>query len=88
MRFSTSEESLTDPLSILVSAGHSADRWVVRGIAIGGIQLPFFPNTCSYTSVIVFTTILHGFTPRLGVYLMNVGVFPHDLTDAHTCARY
>ncbi|KAI9509546.1 amino acid transporter [Russula earlei] len=43
--------------NILVSAGHSADRWVVRGIAIG---------------VIGFTTLLHGFTPRLGVYVMNV----------------
>lgn len=61
-------------LSILVSAGHSADRWVVRGIAIGGKQLSSFlkRNTCSYTLVIVFTTILHGLTPRLGVYFMNV----------------
>ncbi|KAI0294037.1 amino acid transporter [Multifurca ochricompacta] len=44
------------PNSILVTAGHHPERWVVRGIAIG---------------VIVFTTILHGFTPRLGVYVMN-----------------
>jgi hypothetical protein len=36
--------SLTNPISILVSAGHSADRWVVRGIAIGGIQLTFSPK--------------------------------------------
>ncbi|KAI0063741.1 high affinity methionine permease [Artomyces pyxidatus] len=43
--------------NILISAGHSADLWVVRGIALG---------------VIVFTTALHGFTPRLGIYLMNV----------------
>ncbi|KAI0044682.1 high affinity methionine permease [Auriscalpium vulgare] len=43
--------------SILISAGHSAERWVVRGIAIG---------------VIVFATLVHGLTPRLGIYLMNV----------------
>ncbi|KAJ8514783.1 hypothetical protein ONZ45_g7728 [Pleurotus djamor] len=42
--------------NILVSAGHTADRWVVRGIALG---------------VIGFVTILHGFTPRLGVLVMN-----------------
>jgi hypothetical protein len=28
--------------SILVSAGRTADRWVVRGIAIGGAWLPVF----------------------------------------------
>ncbi|KAI0246926.1 amino acid transporter [Lactifluus subvellereus] len=38
--------------NILVAAGHSADLWVVRGIAIG--------------------VLLHGFTPRLGVYVINV----------------
>ncbi|KAI9447220.1 amino acid transporter [Lactarius psammicola] len=43
--------------NILVSAGHDAGIWVVRGIAIG---------------VIVFTVSLHGFAPRLGVRLMNV----------------
>ncbi|KAI0261883.1 high affinity methionine permease [Gloeopeniophorella convolvens] len=43
--------------NILVSAGHSAERWVVRGIALG---------------VIVFTTLLHGLTPRMGILLMNV----------------
>ncbi|KIM84444.1 hypothetical protein PILCRDRAFT_818003 [Piloderma croceum F 1598] len=42
--------------NILVSAGHAADRWVVRGIALG---------------VIAFVTILHGLTPRLGILLMN-----------------
>jgi hypothetical protein len=30
------------PISILVAAGHSADRWVVRGVAIGGTWLFFF----------------------------------------------
>ncbi|KAK7685504.1 hypothetical protein QCA50_011368 [Cerrena zonata] len=42
--------------NILVAAGHSADRWATRGIALG---------------VIVFVTLLHGFTPRLGVFIMN-----------------
>lgn len=42
--------------NILIVAGRAADRWVVRGIAIG---------------VIVFVTLLHGFTPRLGVWFMN-----------------
>ncbi|KAL4261032.1 Cellular Amino Acid Transporter [Pleurotus pulmonarius] len=42
--------------NILVAAGHAADRWVVRGIALG---------------VITFVTILHGFTPRLGILVMN-----------------
>ncbi|KAH9923426.1 high affinity methionine permease [Epithele typhae] len=43
--------------SILVTAGHTADRWVTRGIAL---------------AVIFFVTLLHGLTPRLGVYVMNV----------------
>jgi hypothetical protein len=30
------------PISILVSAGHRAELWVVRGIAIGGMCLTFF----------------------------------------------
>ncbi|RPD60338.1 hypothetical protein L226DRAFT_469430, partial [Lentinus tigrinus ALCF2SS1-7] len=42
--------------NILVAAGHTADRWVTRGIAVG---------------VIVFATLLHGLAPRLGVYVMN-----------------
>ncbi|KJA15765.1 hypothetical protein HYPSUDRAFT_207620 [Hypholoma sublateritium FD-334 SS-4] len=42
--------------NILVSAGHAADRWVVRGIALG---------------VIFFVTVLHGLTPRIGILLMN-----------------
>ncbi|KAF8267510.1 amino acid/polyamine transporter I, partial [Lactarius quietus] len=42
--------------SMLVSAGKDAGIWVVRGLAIG---------------VIVFAISLHGFTPRLGVRLMN-----------------
>ncbi|KIP03101.1 hypothetical protein PHLGIDRAFT_26278 [Phlebiopsis gigantea 11061_1 CR5-6] len=41
---------------ILTAAGKDATRWAERGIALG---------------VIFFVTILHGFTPRLGVYLMN-----------------
>ncbi|KAI0764176.1 high affinity methionine permease [Trametes elegans] len=42
--------------NILVTAGHDAERWTVRGIAIG---------------VIVFATLVHGLTPRLGVWLIN-----------------
>ncbi|KAH9906117.1 amino acid transporter [Epithele typhae] len=42
--------------NILVTAGHTADRWVTRGIAL---------------AVIFFVTLLHGLTPRLGVYVMN-----------------
>ncbi|CDO71025.1 hypothetical protein BN946_scf184844.g29 [Trametes cinnabarina] len=42
--------------NILITAGHTADRWVTRGIALG---------------VIGFVTLLHGLTPRLGVWVMN-----------------
>ncbi|KAM5543600.1 hypothetical protein V8D89_002851 [Ganoderma adspersum] len=42
--------------SILVTAGHTAERWVTRGIALG---------------VIAFVTLLHGLTPKLGVWVMN-----------------
>ncbi|KII96168.1 hypothetical protein PLICRDRAFT_240172 [Plicaturopsis crispa FD-325 SS-3] len=42
--------------NILVAAGHTADRWTERGIAL---------------AVVVFATLLHGFTPRLGVWIMN-----------------
>ncbi|KAI0783783.1 amino acid transporter [Abortiporus biennis] len=42
--------------NIIVAAGHTAGRWESRGIALG---------------VIAFVTILHGFTPRLGIFVMN-----------------
>ncbi|KZW03342.1 amino acid transporter [Exidia glandulosa HHB12029] len=42
--------------NILIVAGHTATRWAARGIAL---------------AVIFFVTILHGFTPRLGIWLMN-----------------
>ncbi|KAH7887208.1 amino acid transporter [Phlebopus sp. FC_14] len=42
--------------NILVSAGQVAGRWNERGIALG---------------VIFFVTILHGLTPRMGVFIMN-----------------
>ncbi|KAI0078613.1 amino acid transporter [Panus rudis PR-1116 ss-1] len=42
--------------NILLAAGHAADRWAVRGIALG---------------VIGFATLVHGLTPRLGVWIMN-----------------
>ncbi|KAI9570779.1 amino acid transporter [Boletus coccyginus] len=41
----------------LVSAGKVATNWSERGIALG---------------VIIFVTLLHGFTPRTGVYIMNL----------------
>lgn len=44
-------------------------------------------NTSSYTLVIVFTTLLHGFAPRLGVYVMNVRILPHSITDAYSCGQ-
>ncbi|KAH8112480.1 amino acid transporter [Phellopilus nigrolimitatus] len=44
--------------NILVVAGHEADRWTTRGIALG---------------VIFFVTIAHGFTPRIGLFLTNAG---------------
>ncbi|KAH9932866.1 amino acid transporter [Fomitopsis serialis] len=42
---------------ILEAAGATVTRWNERGIALG---------------VIFFVTLLHGFTPRIGVYLMNI----------------
>ncbi|KAJ7080551.1 amino acid transporter, partial [Mycena epipterygia] len=42
--------------SILIAAGQPASQWVVRGIALG---------------VIFFTTLLHGLTPKLGIFIMN-----------------
>jgi hypothetical protein len=62
------------PISILISAGHSADLWVVRGIAIGGVW-PFLPPqnfNSDDVPAICFVILLHGFTPRLGVYVINV----------------
>ncbi|KAI9570762.1 amino acid transporter [Boletus coccyginus] len=43
--------------NILVSAGKVATTWSERGIALG---------------VIIFVTLLHGLTPRTGVYFMNL----------------
>ncbi|KIK81323.1 hypothetical protein PAXRUDRAFT_832930 [Paxillus rubicundulus Ve08.2h10] len=43
--------------NILISAGQVPTVWSERGIAIG---------------VIFFVTIIHGFTPRAGVFIMNV----------------
>jgi amino acid transporter len=42
---------------MVVAAGHNPGEWQERGIAIG---------------LIVFVTLIHTFTPRAGVYLMNV----------------
>ncbi|OCH94012.1 amino acid transporter [Obba rivulosa] len=43
--------------NILVSAGIEATRWNERGIALGAI---------------FFVTLLHGLTPKLGIFIMNV----------------
>ena len=43
--------------SILVAAGKSYGRWEPRGIAL---------------AVITFVTLIHGLTPRAGIWLMNV----------------
>ncbi|KAH9937972.1 amino acid transporter [Amylocystis lapponica] len=43
--------------NILICAGVAAGQWNSRGIAVG---------------VIVFVTALQGFTPRLGVFIMNI----------------
>lgn len=42
--------------NILIAAQQPDPQWVVRGIAVG---------------VIVFVTLLHGLTPRLGIFIMN-----------------
>ncbi|KAJ6583989.1 amino acid transporter [Mycena vulgaris] len=42
--------------NILIAAGQPDPRWVVRGIALG---------------VIIFVTLLHGLTPKLGILVMN-----------------
>ncbi|EIW78152.1 high affinity methionine permease [Coniophora puteana RWD-64-598 SS2] len=42
--------------NILVSIGYEASRWTERGIAL---------------AVMISVTLLHGFTPRLGIALMN-----------------
>ncbi|KAH8082804.1 amino acid transporter [Cristinia sonorae] len=52
----SSANSIVFATNILVSAGHEAGRWSQRGIAIGAIT---------------FITLLHGLTPRGGVWLMN-----------------
>jgi solute carrier family 7 (L-type amino acid transporter), member 9/15 len=46
-----------DFLSIMVAAGVEYGRWEPRGIALG---------------VITFVTLIHGFTPKAGLWLMNV----------------
>jgi hypothetical protein len=64
-------------VSILVAAGRTADPWVERGIAIGGMfsdfnqLLPYIPSP-HFSIVIVFVTILHGLIPKVGIALMNV----------------
>ncbi|PIL29301.1 transporter [Ganoderma sinense ZZ0214-1] len=42
--------------NILITAGRDADRWVTRGIAL---------------AVALFVVLIHGLTPKLGIWLMN-----------------
>ena len=62
--------------SILVTAGHTAERWVTRGIALGGqSSVPSSEHDKMVDmlyKVIAFVTLLHGLTPKLGVWVMNV----------------
>jgi hypothetical protein len=66
--------------SILISASQPAERWVVRGIALGGkIRLSQCDNMIDChpflsIPVIFFITGLHGLTPKLGILLMNVSL--------------
>lgn len=64
--------------SILVSAGKVATTWSERGIALGGAHYQVFILAFVQTSslVIIFVTLLHGLTPRSGVYFMNVRIYP------------
>ena len=51
------------PISILISAGHRADLWAVRGIAIGCMWLAFlFRNVNSKHDI---SHLLRSFTPRI-----------------------
>ncbi|KAI5116554.1 hypothetical protein M0805_007562 [Coniferiporia weirii] len=52
----TSSDCIVFAQNILISAGQEPAVWAVRGIAIG---------------VQVFATIIHGFAPKQGVWLMN-----------------
>ena len=67
--------------SILVAAGHEATRWTVRGIALGGMTSFLRHDVHSNSIVIFFVTFLHGFTPRIGVYVMNVSDESYCLHD-------
>ena len=66
--------------SILISASQPAERWVVRGIALGGkirlsrrvIMIDCHPFHS--IPVIFFVTGLHGLAPKLGILLMNVSL--------------
>ncbi|KAI0353859.1 amino acid transporter [Trametes cingulata] len=53
---STASNCIVFAQNILVSAGHPATRWATRGIALG---------------VAAFVTLLHGLTPRVGVWVVN-----------------
>ena len=72
--------------SILIAAGHAADLWAVRGIALGGSSILVHPISFAdrkYTCLVIFfATILHGLTPKLGVLVMDVSIF-RSLTSTY-----
>ncbi|KAI0365764.1 high affinity methionine permease [Pilatotrama ljubarskyi] len=53
---STASNCIVFAQNILVAAGRPVDEWVTRGVALG---------------VAGFMTLLHGLTPRLGIWLAN-----------------
>ena len=63
--------------SILITAGRDADRWVTRAIALAGQSSPPQPFKVQYAyrtirAVVMFATLVHGLTPKLGIWIMNV----------------
>ncbi|KAI0063748.1 high affinity methionine permease [Artomyces pyxidatus] len=53
----TADGCLVFAQNIVIAAGHDASLWTLRGIGLGAL---------------FFVTFLHGLTPRLGIYLMNI----------------
>ena len=60
-------------ISIVIAGGYDPSIWAERGIAVGGVRPAGFVGLQLTTRLVMFFTVfLHGFTPRLGVYAMNV----------------
>lgn len=81
MVYSTGSDTLIS--SILIAAGKEAGRWSSRGIAIAGKSrlLSRSQGASPPLTVIVFATLLHGLTPRLGIIVMNVS----EAFNCHNC---